>query len=126
MTRILIIDDDDEMRLILEHALTSAGYEVFPAADGREGMAALRTQAFDLIMTDLFMPNQEGIETITELRRQLPHVPIIAMSGGNTNSNLMLTVARELGAVRVLEKPFDAETLFYTVENVLALEPRLS
>lgn len=123
MKRILIVDDDPEMRLILEHALKSAGYEVYSATDGQAGADVLRTTLVDLIITDIFMPNQEGLETITALHQSLPHVPIVAMSGGHPASRTMLIVAEQLGAARVIEKPFDTDTLLYAVEKAMGLEP---
>jgi len=125
MIRILIIDDDMETRSILEQTLTSVGYDVCTVSDGKEGLAELSIQPADLILTDLFMPNQDGLETITEIRKRFPQSPIIAMSGGSIVSQSMLAVAKQLGAARVLEKPFDIETLLYTVETVSPVAPRL-
>lgn len=119
MRQILVIDDDAVMRKIFERTLTFAGYNVRSASDGKEGMTLLRDVAPDLIVTDLFMPNQEGLETIMEIRKSLPQVPIIAISGGYLASNSMLFIARQVGAVQVLKKPFSADVLLHAVENVL-------
>jgi CheY-like chemotaxis protein len=119
MRQILIIDDDAVMRRIFERTLTFAGYSVRSACDGREGIAMLHAAPADLIVTDIFMPNQEGLETIMEIRKSLPQVPIIAISGGYLASNSMLFIARQVGAVQVLKKPFKADTLVHAVQNVL-------
>ena len=120
MARILIIDDDAATRRILEHALTSAGHEVAAASDGEQGIQLHRLRPADLVITDLFMPNKEGIETIAELTREFPQLAIIAMSGGHATSASMLKVAQLLGEVRVLEKPFDSETLLAAVNAALS------
>lgn len=73
----------------------------------------------DVVIVDLFMPDQDGLETITQLHKEFPTLAIIAISGGYAASATMLSVAEELGAARVLEKPFDAELLLATVDEVL-------
>ena len=80
MGRILVIDDNEETRLMLEEALASAGHEVILAADGREGMKQHRLKPADLVITDLFMPNQEGLETIVSMVKQYPETSIIAIT----------------------------------------------
>jgi DNA-binding response OmpR family regulator len=100
-------------------ALRVAGHDVFSATNGRDGVHQALTIQPDLIITDLFMPEQEGLETIRRLIRQIPHVPILAISGRSVASSSMLTVALELGAVNVLEKPFDAITLRAAAEATL-------
>jgi len=77
-----------------------------------------------LIITDLFMPEHEGLETITELHKNFPHVAILAISGGSVASTAMLAVALQLGAANTLEKPFDKETLLAAVEKTLGVNPR--
>ncbi|HEY2083719.1 MAG TPA: response regulator [Verrucomicrobiae bacterium] len=119
MAKILIIEDDAEVRAAIQHCLTRAGHTVSPAADGKEGMSTLRGSAMDLVVTDLFMPEQDGLETIAALRKQHPKLPVIAISGGNLVSDAMLSVARELGAQEVLQKPFGTDGLLAAVEKVL-------
>jgi DNA-binding NtrC family response regulator len=119
MGKILIIEDDANVRTAMQHCLAKAGHVVLPAADGKEGMSALRGSAVDLVVTDLFMPEQEGLETIAALRKQHPKLPVIAISGGNLVSEAMLAVARELGAQEVLQKPFGMDGLLAAVEKVL-------
>ena len=118
MERILIIDDDANLRNVMGFSLQGVGYEVVLAADGREGVEKHRAQPADLIVTDLYMPGQEGLETIQELRKDFPRVPIIAMSGA-VLANTMLTIAANLGAVKVLHKPFDFDELLKAIEETL-------
>ena len=118
MARILVIDDEPDMRAMLELILKSAGHEVILAADGREGVEKYRTSPADLVITDLFMPNQEGLETIGELRRRFPEVAIIAMSG-RPDSGTMLSIAQKFGAIGMLHKPFAADELIAAVEKAL-------
>jgi len=117
------MDDDDTVRVVLVKALKEAGHLVFAAENGREGMRHLTAIRPDLIITDLFMPEQEGLETIKELRRQNPYLAIIAISGGSNNSPAMLSVASRMGAVATLEKPFDLDMLLDTVEWALKMKP---
>ena len=118
MARILVIDDAADMRTLLEHTLRSAGHEVVLAADGREGVQQYRTQPADLVITDLCMPIQQGLETIIQLRKESPTVRIIAMCGKPT-AMPMLSAARSLGAVAVLQKPFSPDQLLAEVAKVL-------
>jgi len=120
MARILIIDDDALLRSTLAANLASAGHIVEQAEDGRAGTAHFRSEPADLVLTDLVMPNQEGIETIVTLKREFPGVRVIAMSGAARNSALYLELARKLGAVCVLEKPFTRDLLLQTVADALA------
>jgi DNA-binding response OmpR family regulator len=118
MARILVIDDDPDMRAMLEQILKSAGHEVILAADGREGVEQYRTKATDLVITDLYMPNQEGLETIREFRTRFPEVAIIAMSGKDA-AVTMLSIAQKFGAVAVLHKPFLTDELIAAVAKAL-------
>lgn len=118
------MDDDDTVRVALVAALKAAGHIVFAAENGLEGMRHVAAIRPDLIITDLFMPEQEGLETIAELRKQNPYLSIIAISGGSTSSPAMLSVASRLGAIATLEKPFDLDTLMDTVEWALKMKPK--
>lgn len=113
-----MIDDDEDVRSLLERILTSAGHIVVLAADGREGLEQFRAGPADLVITDLYMPNKEGIETITELRLRLPQLPIIAMSG-KPMAGTMLSIAGHLGAVAILQKPFSQKELLEAVDKAL-------
>ena len=118
--RILVIDDDDQMRILLRQVMEWAGYEVVEAEDGREGMQKQRHQPADLVITDLIMPEQEGLETIGLLRKEYPQTRIIAISGGGRiGPEAYLPAAQELGADRVFSKPFDVRELAGAVRELL-------
>ncbi len=119
MARILIIDDDDLLRNVLAKALSHAGHTVIQAADGQQGVDLFRAVAVDLVITDLIMPVQEGVETIMKIRRENPALPIVAISGGVTNSKLYLDIAGKIGAERILPKPFTPQELLQVVDEVL-------
>jgi DNA-binding response OmpR family regulator len=120
VARILIIDDDDQVRHMLCQALEQAGYETVEARDGQEGLEHFRATPTDLIITDILMPGKEGLETIMELRRAVPGVKIIAISGGGQTGNMtFLDVARYLGAQRAFQKPFELRALLNAVREVL-------
>lgn len=120
MTRILVIEDDVSMRALIVRALGQAGYEVLTATDGGEGLAQWRAHGPALIVTDLYMPNVDGLETIMTLRESGATIPIIAMSGGDSrNSFLALQSANDLGATTVLEKPFTPQALVALVQREL-------
>ena len=118
MAAILVIDDDPDVRDLLKRTLESAGHQVTLAADGRQGVLVFRSTGADLVITDLFMPNQEGLETIKQLRLEFPEARIIAISGKPTGGT-MLSVAQRLGAIAVLPKPFLPDELLKTVEQSL-------
>jgi DNA-binding response OmpR family regulator len=119
--RILVIDDDDQMRTLLRQVMEWAGYEVMEAGDGREGMHKHRKQPADLVITDLIMPEQEGLETITSLKREYPGIKIIAISGGGRiGPEAYLPAAQELGADKVFSKPFDVRELAEAVKELLS------
>lgn len=119
MANILVIDDDQSVRFAIQQALKSSAHSVRLACDGNEGIKLHRASPADLIISDLFMPEKEGIETIQEIRRESPNVPIIAISGGYTVSEPMLAVAERMGATKVLQKPFDTYRLLDMIEEVL-------
>ena len=118
MARVLVIDDEVEQREAVQEMLESAGHEVILAAGGMEGLAKHRQNPVDLILVDLFMPEPDGFETMHLLRREFPDVRIVAMSGKNF-ANTMLSVARRLGSVAVLAKPFTQDELLMTVEKIV-------
>lgn len=120
MASILIIDDDDLLRRVLAKALGHAGHTVLQAADGAQGLDLFHASPVDVVLTDLIMPVQEGVETILQLRRDAPNVPIIAMSGGASNAELYLEIAGKVGARRVLAKPFTPKELLVVIDEVLA------
>ena len=118
MPRILVIDDEPDTRAMLEQTLKAAGHEVVLAGDGREGMERHRTSPADLVITDLFMPIQDGMETIRELRSGFPEVAIIAMSG-RTDTGAMLSIAQHVADVGLLHKPLLTDELMAAVAKAL-------
>jgi len=110
------------MRTVIGQALKESGHEVVLASDGKEAMEEHHINPLDLIITDLFMPEQDGLETIIAFKKYFPEIPVIAISGGNVLSANMLSVARGLGADRILEKPFGIKDLLSAVEKVLRAE----
>ena len=121
MARILIIEDEPQLRHMVEQLLTRAGHEVHSACDGRSGMDLYHEQLPDLVITDILMPEVDGLEIIRSLRREFPQVKIIAMSGGGETGKLQyLPEAREFGADIALSKPFDPAVLTAEVERLLA------
>ena len=112
MPHILVIDDDESMRRSLVHTLEKLGHQVSSAPDGKAGVAQAAASPPDLVITDLIMPEKEGLETIMELRAQHPKIRIIAMSGGGRLSNEdYLHLAKRFGARVSLAKPFTREEL---------------
>jgi len=113
MTRILVIDDDANILEILAEMLTAAGYEVVAASSGREGIKLYRQAPFDLVVTDLIMP-----EVLMEVRKDFPKAKIITLSG-NPYGHSSLEASRALGAARTLRKPFSEHQLLEAVREVL-------
>ncbi len=118
--KILVIDDDDQFRMMIVEMLERKQYKVFAASDGEEGIKIWQNAKPDLVVTDIIMPNKEGIETILELRRLNKAVKIIAISGGGrTNANDNLRSAKLLGASLTLAKPFESAELLDAVEDLI-------
>ncbi|MFA5182840.1 MAG: response regulator [Syntrophales bacterium] len=122
MARILLIDDDEQFRMLLRKMLEKAGYnDIEEANDGSMGVKLFRQHPFDLVITDLIMPDKEGIETIIELTGENPQIKIIAMSGGGrVGPQDYLETAKRLGASRTLAKPFNYSELVDTVHELLS------
>jgi DNA-binding NtrC family response regulator len=122
MKQILIIDDELSIRSLLSKILEREGYGVMTAPDGKEGMKIVDKMHPDLVITDIIMPEKEGIEIILELKKRYPDIPVIAISGGGLNSSeSYLNVAELLGATSVFEKPIEKEKLLHAVEKALRL-----
>lgn len=120
MAKILIIDDEPHVRESLGAVLAAAGYEVCLAADGLQGLGRHAEFRPDIVITDIIMPQMEGIGTISELRRRDPTLPIIAMSGGNSFGGLSyLQAAWNLGARRTLTKPIAPAELLAAIRELL-------
>jgi len=121
MQQVLVIEDDEDVRRLVLRHLVAAGYEVLEAANGTTGLASYRQQQSDLVITDIVMPETEGLETIRELRRLNPEVKIIAISGAvGGRSDGYLGLAMGFGALRILAKPFTGADLLSVVAEVLA------
>jgi CheY-like chemotaxis protein len=114
----LIIDDVPGLRRAVHGMLQRGGHEVFEAGDGSEGIRMFEANRPDVVITDLVMPGKEGIETILDLRRRNPALPILAISG-DPQSKTYLDLARKLGANAVLEKPFRAADLLSEIDKLL-------
>jgi len=113
-TRVLVVDDNPDMRLTMKLLLEHEGYEVELAANGREALEVQRARPSRVLVTDLFMPDADGFETIERFRKEFPQTRIIAMSGGGSKPELRtdhLPVASEIGAHATLRKPFSIEKL---------------
>lgn len=122
--RILLADDEDLFAVMLQRSLAMFGYEVVRARNGREALAAYNPAGFGLVITDLIMPDMEGVELIVALRKVNPAVKIIAMSGGGRNHpQAYLSIAERIGAVKSLAKPFPITELVQAIEVCLRAAP---
>jgi len=120
MPRILVIDDVPLIRATVVTILTREGFSVEEASDGATGIAMFRKNPPDLVITDVFMPNRDGIEVVMELKRSYPHIKIIAMTGGGRMRMMEIgSAANILGADHMLHKPFERESLLAAVSAVL-------
>ncbi|GFM32107.1 response regulator [Desulfovibrio subterraneus] len=119
--RVVVMEDDALVRELLQVVLKKGGYQVVLAGNGIEGMQAMRNHGADLVITDLFMPEQDGLQTIMQLRKEFPAVRIVAMTSGA--AYLSLSNAREtatlLGADGFLEKPLNQTMLLDMMEDLL-------
>ena len=118
---ILVIDDDENFRAMLQRILEKEGYAVHVAADGRKGIECFSHNPVDLVVTDLIMPDMEGVETIIQLRAARPEAKIIAISGGGRKGpEEYLPIAKILGAQQTFAKPFDLKEFLTAVADLLA------
>ena len=123
MARILVVDDNTTLRMMMRETLEKAGHEVVEACNGVEGIERAHAESFDLVITDIIMPDKEGIETIIELRKSYPDLKIIAASaGGKVNAEEYLETAKAFGANLTLVKPFGRKDILQAVDKVLAGE----
>jgi CheY-like chemotaxis protein len=118
MASILIIDDNDEVRRFLRAVLEQRGYTVIEAAQGNDALQQLHHAPVDLVLTDIYMPDCDGLEVIMKLRREFPAIKIVAISGGAGDRNLLMA-ARQLGAKEVLAKPIDIDALLKSIASAL-------
>jgi CheY-like chemotaxis protein len=124
MVRIILIDDDAAVRGSTRRLLERAGHEVREASDGEAGLELLAQAGADLVITDIFMPGQDGIVTVRRMRKEFPQVKVIVLSGGDSTGRMNLRRDAELfGAAASLAKPFESAELLRSVEKVLGLKP---
>ena len=120
MARVLVIDDDEEIRTIVQHMLVGEGHQVEAAVDGAEGLRLFGKRPPDLVLTDINMPGLDGHDVIAAIRVLHPEVPIIAVSGGGAIAqDELLLKASALGAVEIIMKPFEFRQLVGAVERAL-------
>ncbi len=121
MANILVVEDNAQVAKLFRDILTRAGHHAIVAANGNEAILAIGQQAFDLIITDIFMPEKDGLELIREVMAQNPGLKVIAISGGGkTKAPLYLEMAKKLGACRTLNKPFELKELLKAVEETIS------
>lgn len=122
MPSVLIVDDEEAIRRLIRSTLEQAGYRVQEAADGKEGLSHYRQSPTDLVIMDILMPDQDGLESILTLRREFPDAKIMAITGGSDMIGILnfLDVARMLGARRTLQKPFEMHQLLDAVQTEIA------
>ena len=131
MKKILVIDDEEDIRIVLQQVLELEGYEVAVAADGREGLAILDQDGADLVITDVIMPGMDGVETLEHIREKWPGMPVIVISGGGNvapmeyqpgaiATNAYLESARQAGAALSITKPFERKELVDAVGSLLS------
>ncbi|WP_300296792.1 response regulator [Ferrovibrio sp.] len=120
MPRILVIDDNAEFCSILQAHLTTNGHRVEITQDGDHGLRLLEDGRFDLVLTDILMPQRDGIEILRQVKQRWPALPVIAVSGGGwLAAEDLLAMAGRLGADRVMQKPVRREDLLNAVDAVL-------
>ena len=131
MTKVIVIDDEEDIRITLKEVLGRAGFEVEVASNGNEGMNLLREHGADLVITDIIMPGSDGVETAHNIRTEFPKTKIIVMSGGGNAAPLgyepaaitktaYLASAAAIGADLTLTKPFDREELIKAAKELTA------
>lgn len=124
MAKILVIDDDPLARSLSERALKRAGHDAVTADNGEAGLRCFSEDDFDLVITDIFMPDCDGLEVIRGIAGTAPSTPILVISGGSKDiPEDYLRIAGLMGAHSTLAKPFTPEDLRYAVENLLTREP---
>jgi len=125
MARIIVIDDNDAARVTMRRVLEKAGHQVLEASDGDAGLKLLAETGVTLVITDIFMPGQDGIATLRRIKKEFPGVRVIAVSGGDATGRIDLRKDAELlGAARTLRKPFAPAELRRAVDETLALDSK--
>jgi DNA-binding NtrC family response regulator len=123
MSRILVIDDEQDIRILAKEFLSRDGHQVDLAENGRVGLKLTRLHVYDLVITDIVMPEQDGLEVITELKRLFPLLRIIVMTGGAARLDIayLLKMALLMKVERALPKPLNFENLQGIVKEILAM-----
>jgi len=120
MKRILVIDDDEKIRTLFKRFLGGKGYDVLCAENGKEGLQLLEAETLDLVITDIMMPEKDGLEVVLAMRLNHADIPIIAISGGMQAAPLdFLPMAHKFGAKKVLYKPVELKELLAAVKEAL-------
>jgi len=120
MAKIMVIDDDSEIRDTLVDLFQTQGHQVRGAGDGKAALEMVAVERPDVMITDIIMPEKDGIQLIAEIKRRYGHIPIIAMSGGGRiPASVYLAHVSSLGEIVTLEKPFKVSALMRAVEKVL-------
>lgn len=124
MTTVMIIDDDPAIRNLFNQMLSRKGFDVVTADNGRIALQKLERSPVELVITDIFMPELDGIEFIAEVNKIKPDLKIIAISGGYSfiRPEQYLSIAKNLGAVTILEKPVKSHKLIQTINDILDAE----
>jgi len=116
---ILIIDDEKDFRTSLRHVFECHDYKVYEACNGKEGVEVYRRITVDVVITDILMPEKDGLETIREIKKEFPNAKIIAMSGVVKSGLDLLSIAREFGATHCIRKPFQPDDIIRLVNSML-------
>ncbi|MEJ2688571.1 MAG: response regulator [Deltaproteobacteria bacterium] len=124
MASILVIDDDVQVLWVIRKILEKEGHKVISAQDGEMGLQLYRNAPYDLVVTDMIMPNKSGINLISDILRDYPEAKIIAISGGGAiEAERYLQIAKSLGVARTLTKPFSMQSLLEVVNEALSRTP---
>lgn len=120
MARILLIDDDAQLREMLSEVLTDSGHEVTAVSDGKYAKGAFIKSHYDLLITDIVMPEKDGLKTIQEMKELFPNMKIIAISGGDRSfsGDSYLSIAKNFGAHRILTKPFSHAAILGAIREL--------
>jgi CheY-like chemotaxis protein len=120
VAKVLVVDDEPGMRVLLRRQLTNLGHEVWDAAGGTEALQQLETIPFDLVITDAYMAEVDGMELLVRIQQRGLRMPVVMISGGGYMTREdVLEMGRSCGAVATLDKPFSAEQLRLTIEPLL-------
>ncbi len=122
MAKVLVIEDEVNLQRAVERILTVNGYEVFCASDGRSALRLIKREHPDIVLTDIFMPGMEGLETIRVLSSSFPELPIVIMTG--SLDNLFIDLGKRFGACEALNKPFSSDELLLVMDKCLSEQKR--